>query len=201
MTFTSPKTGGPVLRAYQIPQTHADLRARRLFSGDWAGGDLRPDGPHARSRRGLLRRLCGGAGRVRRRRPAIRRQRHRLLRAHPRQPPLRQLRDRPAADRPLQAGAQAERPGALCRRRQGARRRHRHLRRAAARDRRRALRLALPELHPAAAAGRRELRQRRRRADQCAGPEALSAPAVRAAAPPTRSTIRCRAGSTRPTAT
>src|SRR5262249_52811359 len=36
MTFTSPKTGAPVLRAYQIPATHADLRARRLFSETWA---------------------------------------------------------------------------------------------------------------------------------------------------------------------
>src|SRR5262249_706524 len=36
MTFTSPRTGGPVLRAYQIPRTHADLRARRLFSETWA---------------------------------------------------------------------------------------------------------------------------------------------------------------------
>jgi 4-hydroxyphenylacetate 3-monooxygenase len=30
MTFTSPATGKPVLRAYQIPRTHADLKARRL---------------------------------------------------------------------------------------------------------------------------------------------------------------------------
>ena len=36
MTFTSPKTGAPVLRAYQIPKTHADLRERRLFSEKWA---------------------------------------------------------------------------------------------------------------------------------------------------------------------
>ena len=36
MTFTSPKTGGPVWRAYQIPRSHADLRARRLFSETWA---------------------------------------------------------------------------------------------------------------------------------------------------------------------
>src|SRR6195256_3790979 len=36
MTFTSPKTGEPVLRAFQIPKTHADLRARRLFSETWA---------------------------------------------------------------------------------------------------------------------------------------------------------------------
>ena len=36
MTFTSPKTGQPVWRAFQIPRTHADLRARRLFSETWA---------------------------------------------------------------------------------------------------------------------------------------------------------------------
>src|SRR6266851_239269 len=36
MTFISPKTGEPVLRAYQIPASHADLRARRLFSETWA---------------------------------------------------------------------------------------------------------------------------------------------------------------------
>jgi 4-hydroxyphenylacetate 3-monooxygenase len=36
MTFQSPATGQPVLRAYQIPRTHADLRARRLASEKWA---------------------------------------------------------------------------------------------------------------------------------------------------------------------
>src|SRR5437870_11094781 len=36
MTFASPKTGAPVWRTYQIPRTHADLRARRLFSETWA---------------------------------------------------------------------------------------------------------------------------------------------------------------------
>src|SRR6202167_3491708 len=36
MTFTSPKTGQPVQRGWQIPKTHADLRARRLFSETWA---------------------------------------------------------------------------------------------------------------------------------------------------------------------
>src|SRR6266699_3460372 len=36
MTFTSPTSGAPVLRAYQIPRSHADLRARRLFSETWA---------------------------------------------------------------------------------------------------------------------------------------------------------------------
>ena len=36
MTCTSPRTGMPVHRAWQIPQNHADLRARRLFSETWA---------------------------------------------------------------------------------------------------------------------------------------------------------------------
>src|SRR6476469_7219793 len=36
MTLPSPKTGQPVQRAWQIPRSHADLRARRLFSETWA---------------------------------------------------------------------------------------------------------------------------------------------------------------------
>ncbi len=36
MTFPSPKTGAPVLRCFQIPRAHADLRARRLFHETWA---------------------------------------------------------------------------------------------------------------------------------------------------------------------
>jgi 4-hydroxyphenylacetate 3-monooxygenase len=36
MTFASPNTGAPVWRAWQIPRTHADLAARRLFSQTWA---------------------------------------------------------------------------------------------------------------------------------------------------------------------
>src|SRR5947209_19516446 len=36
MTFTSPNTGEPVLRAYQIPHSHADLAARRLVAETWA---------------------------------------------------------------------------------------------------------------------------------------------------------------------
>jgi 4-hydroxyphenylacetate 3-monooxygenase len=36
MTFASPKTGAPVQRAWQIPKSAADLRARRLFSETWA---------------------------------------------------------------------------------------------------------------------------------------------------------------------
>lgn len=36
MTYTSPTSGGPVLRAYQIPRSHADLRAKRLASETWS---------------------------------------------------------------------------------------------------------------------------------------------------------------------
>jgi len=36
MTFTSPKTGQPVLRAYQIPRSHEDLKARRLAAEMWS---------------------------------------------------------------------------------------------------------------------------------------------------------------------
>jgi 4-hydroxyphenylacetate 3-monooxygenase len=36
MTFTSPKTGNPVWRAYQIPKSHADLKAKRLAAEVWA---------------------------------------------------------------------------------------------------------------------------------------------------------------------
>jgi 4-hydroxyphenylacetate 3-monooxygenase len=36
MTFSSPRTGDPALRAYQIPHSHADLAARRRFSETWA---------------------------------------------------------------------------------------------------------------------------------------------------------------------
>lgn len=36
MTFVSPDTGGPVWRCFQIPKTHADLRAKRLAAEGWA---------------------------------------------------------------------------------------------------------------------------------------------------------------------
>jgi 4-hydroxyphenylacetate 3-monooxygenase len=36
MTYTSPKTGEPVQRGWQIPRNHAELRERRLFSETWA---------------------------------------------------------------------------------------------------------------------------------------------------------------------
>ena len=168
MTFASPKTGAPVQRAWQIPRSHADLRARRLFSETWAEATFGLMGRSPDHVAGFFTgyaatpRVFASGG------PKVRRQPGRVLRVHARQPHLRQLRHRAAADRPLQAGAQAERSDALCRRGQGARRRHRHLRRPAARDRRRAVRLDSLELHPPAAAGRRELRQLRRRPGRCA---------------------------------
>ncbi len=36
MTYTSPTTGNPVLRAYQIPRSHADLKAKRIASEIWS---------------------------------------------------------------------------------------------------------------------------------------------------------------------
>lgn len=36
MTYTSPDTGGPVWRCYQIPSSHGDLRAKRLAAEGWA---------------------------------------------------------------------------------------------------------------------------------------------------------------------
>ena len=109
MTFTSPKTGKPVLA--RLPNSPHSCRPARTAAvlGDLGGGDLRPDGALARPRRGLLRRLRGGAERVRRRRAEVCRQRGRVLREDARRAPLSQLRDRAAADRPQQARAQAER--------------------------------------------------------------------------------------------
>jgi len=61
MTFTSPKTAKPVQRAWQIPHSHADLRARRGCFPKPGRGDLRLM-PRPRSRRRLLRRLCAKRG-------------------------------------------------------------------------------------------------------------------------------------------
>lgn len=36
MTYPCPETGRPILRAYQIPRSHADLRAKRLASETWS---------------------------------------------------------------------------------------------------------------------------------------------------------------------
>jgi len=40
MTFPSPSSGKPVLRAFQIPCTHADLKAKRLASETWSEGSF-----------------------------------------------------------------------------------------------------------------------------------------------------------------
>ena len=181
MTFTSPKTGEPVLRAYQIPKTHADLRQRRLFSEKWAEATF---GLMGRTPDHVAGFFCGYAAVPEVFAKAGQKFADNVVAFY------EKMRDEhlyvsyaivpPQIDR-SKPRAQAERSGALCRRGQGARRRHRHFRRAAACHRRRAVRLAATELHPSAAAGRRELRQLPRGADQRAGPEALSAPAVRAA--------------------
>ena len=36
MTYTSPTSGGPVYRGFQIPRSHADLRAKRLACEMWS---------------------------------------------------------------------------------------------------------------------------------------------------------------------
>lgn len=36
MTYPSPRDGKPVLRAYQIPRSHADIRAKRIAAEKWA---------------------------------------------------------------------------------------------------------------------------------------------------------------------
>ena len=65
MTFASPKTGAPVWRAWQIPRTHADLRARRLFSEQtWVEATFGLMGRVPRSRCRLLHRLRGDAAGV-----------------------------------------------------------------------------------------------------------------------------------------
>ena len=100
MTFPSPKTGEPVQRACQIPKTHADLRARRLFSEKWAEATFGLMGRSPDHVAGFFAGYAAVPERVRDRRPEIRRQRRLVLRERARRAPLRQLRDRPAADRP-----------------------------------------------------------------------------------------------------
>ena len=136
MTFTSPRYRRAGVRA--LTRFRAACRPARQASPPRSGpSDLRPDGPHAGPCRRLLRRLCRQAAVLRRGRRSVwpttsSRSTSTCATTH-----LRRLRDRAAADRPQQAGAQAERSDALCRRGQGDRRGHRHLRRAAARHRRR----------------------------------------------------------------
>ena len=179
MTYPSPRTGAPVWRAWQIPKSHDDLRAKRRAAETWAESTF---GLMGRTPDHVAGFIAGYAAK-----PALfaaggahfADNLQKFYERAARRAPLRHLRDRPAADRPQQAGAPAEGPDALCRRRQGTRRRHRHLRRPAARDRRRVLRLPAPDLHPSDAGGRRGLRQRRRDPDRHARAQALSAAPLR----------------------
>ena len=63
MTFTSPKTGEPVWRAWQIPHTPAELRARRLFYATWAAATFRLTGPPRPPAPGVFSRHCATAQR------------------------------------------------------------------------------------------------------------------------------------------
>ncbi len=182
MTFLSPATGEPVLRAYQIPRSHADLKARRLFSETWAEATFGLMGRTPDHVAGFFCGYAATAGVL-----AAGGQQfadnvvayyqhmrdHHLYAAYAIVPPQID-RSKPAhkqSDPALYAGV-VER----------ARRWHRHLRRPAARYRRRDRGRDPSELHPSLAARRRGLRQLPGGAGQCAGPETLSAPAVRAAA-------------------
>jgi len=62
MTFPSPRTEHRAARLSD-PRTHADLRARRLFS-ETGGGDVRAHGRTLDQRRGIFLRLCRGAAPV-----------------------------------------------------------------------------------------------------------------------------------------
>ena len=57
MTYPSPKTGKPVLWCYHIPQTAGRPSSSAPHDPALDRAHLRPDGPHARSRRGVLRGL------------------------------------------------------------------------------------------------------------------------------------------------
>ncbi len=201
MTYPSPKTGAPVLRAFQIPRSHADLRARRLFHEKWAEATF---GLMGRSPDHVAGFFTGYAAVPSVFAAAGQKYADNVVAFY------EKMRDEhlyasyaivpPQIDR-CEARAQAERSDALRRRGQGARRRHRHRRRAAGRDRRRAVRLDSSELHPSAAAGRRELCQLRRDPGQRAGRQAHSSPAVCAARRQFLRLSRCPAASTSPTAT
>ncbi len=175
MTYPSPKTGAPVWRAWQIPRSHDDLRSKRRAAEIWAEATF---GLMGRTPDHVAGFIAGYAAK-----PAL----FAAGGAHfaDNLPKIyERLRDNhryvtyaivpPQIDR-SQAGPPAEGPDALCRRRQGARRRHRHLRRPAARDRRRVLGLSAPHLHPPDAGRRRGLCQRRRDPDRHARAQALSA--------------------------
>ena len=202
MTFVSPKTGEPVLRAYQIPRSHADLRARRLFSETWAEATF---GLMGRTPDHVAGFFCGyaatpsvfAAGGQHFAENVVAFYEH-----HARQSPLRvsyaivppQIdRSKPAhqqSDPTLYAGVVKEREDGIV------------ISGAQQLATGGAISDCHPfELHPSAAARRRELRQLPGGPGQRAGGQALSAAAVRAGSRRTPSTIRSRAVSTKATAT
>jgi 4-hydroxyphenylacetate 3-monooxygenase len=164
MTFTSPKTGTPVLRAFQMPKTHADLRQRRLFSEKWAEATF---GLMGRTPDHVAGFFCGYAAV-----PEVFAkggQKYADNVVHSTSAcataSLRQLCDRAAADRSQQTSAQADRLALYAGVVKGVTMASSSGRTAAYR---RAV-VAASELHPSAPTGRRELRQLPRGADQCSG--------------------------------
>ena len=138
MTYPSPRdrrAGVARLANSEKPCRPARQAPRRRKMGR---GDFRPDGPHARPCGGLLRRLCGKAcscsplraGNT----PTTSCKIYETSRATTTFTSTYAIVP-PQIDRSKPAHQQ-KRSDALCRRRQGARRRHRDLGRAAARDRR-----------------------------------------------------------------
>ena len=190
MTFVSPKTGEPVLRAYQIPRSHADLRARRLFSETWAEATF---GLMGRTPDHVAGFFCGyaatpgvlAAGGQRFADNVVAFYEHmrdnHLYASYAIVPPQID-RSKPAhkqSDPTLYAGVVKERDdGIVISGAQQLATARRHLR-------------SHPfELHPSAAAGRRELRQLRRDSRSTRrGSSSIRAGRSRSA-PPTRSTIR-----------
>src|ERR1700744_1000054 len=114
MTFTSPKSGGPVLRAYQIPRSLDDLRQKRIASETWSEATF---GMVGRTPDHVAGFFCGyaavpelfAAGGS-----AIWRQCSSLLRALKGKSSVGDLCYRSASDRSFEAGAQAGGSRALC---------------------------------------------------------------------------------------
>ena len=109
MTYPSPKTGAPVWRAWQIPKSHADLRAKRLAAEKWAEATFGLMGRTPDHVAGFIAGYAAKPALVRGGRPAVRRQPRQDLRASARQPsstsPMRSCRRRStAASRRMRRG-------------------------------------------------------------------------------------------------
>jgi len=174
MTFTSPKTGQPVWRAYQIPKTHADVKAKRLAAEAWAEATFGLMGRTPDHVAGFFAGYAAtpgvfAAGGQQFADNVVKfyetlRDTHQYV-SYAIVPPQID-RSKPAhqqTDPTLYAGVVKETD----------------VGRATARHRGPLFGLHLSELHPSAAARRRELRQRRRHSRQRAGRKALSAPRLR----------------------